>query len=271
LLPARNKTSWLYEPGARDLIFTMTATHASAAPHHVAVVMDGNGRWATKRFLPRVAGHKQGVDSLRRFIRACLDRGIAVLTVFAFSSENWNRPSEEVSGLMELLVLSLSREVPRLKANGVGLHFVGNRTSLSAKVQSSLANAEQVTADNTRLILNVCFNYGGRWDIAQAAKSLVDRGEAITEMSLDRAMALAHVPDPDLLIRTGGEFRVSNFLLWQTAYSELYFSDKLWPDFDEAALDEAIAAFKGRERRFGKTSEQIKPPHAGKRQNVKVA
>ena len=180
-----------------------------------------------------------------------------MLTVFAFSSENWNRPTDEVSGLMELLALSLSREVPRLKANGVRLYFVGDRQRLSAKVQAGLARAEADTADNQRLVLNVCFNYGGRWDIAQAAQKLASSGEAITELSLDRAMALAHVPDPDLLIRTGGEFRISNFLLWQAAYSELIFTDKLWPDFDGAALDDAIAVFNGRERRFGQTSAQL--------------
>ena len=236
--------------------------------------MDGNGRWATKRFLPRVAGHKQGVDSLRACVQACLDRGIAVLTVFAFSSENWNRPVEEVSGLMELLVLSLSREVPRLKANGVRLYFVGERKQLSDKVQAGLAQAELGTAENQRLIFNVCFNYGGRWDIAQAAQKLVASGQAVTEVSLDRAMALAHVPDPDLLIRTGGELRISNFLLWQAAYSELHFSDKLWPDFDAAALDEAIAVFRSRERRFGQTSAQLNSGaaiHGVKSPNVKAA
>ena len=226
-------------------------------PHHVAIVMDGNGRWASKRFLPRIAGHKQGVESLTRCVQACIDRGIAVLTVFAFSSENWNRPSEEVSGLMELLALSLVKEVPRLTTNGVRLHFVGNRQQLSEKVQTGLNQAEIATAGNQRLILNVCFNYGGRWDIAQAAQKLVSSGQRMTEASLDRALALAHVPDPDLLIRTGGELRLSNFLLWQAAYSELHFSNKLWPDFDAAALDEAIAVFCTRERRFGKTSEQL--------------
>lgn len=236
--------------------------------------MDGNGRWATKRFLPRVAGHKQGVDSLRGCVQACIDRGIAVLTVFAFSSENWNRPVEEVSGLMDLLVLSLAREVPRLKANGVRLHFVGDRQQLSDKVQAGLRQAEMATADNQRLIFNVCFNYGGRWDIAQAAQKLVSTGQAITEVSMDRAMALAHVPDPDLLIRTGGELRISNFLLWQAAYSELHFSDKLWPDFDAAALDEAIAVFRSRERRFGQTSAQLNSvgeTHGVKTSNVRVA
>ncbi|MEO8390772.1 MAG: polyprenyl diphosphate synthase [Polaromonas sp.] len=235
----------------------MGPTASTVVPHHVAIVMDGNGRWATKRFLPRIAGHKQGVDSLSRCVRACLDRGIGVLTVFAFSSENWNRPAEEVSGLMELLAYSLSKEVPSLNANGVQLRFVGDRQRLSEKVQAGLAQAERATSANQRLIFNVCFNYGGRWDIAQAASRLASRGEAITELSLDREMALAHVPDPDLLIRTGGELRISNFLLWQAAYSELHFSDKLWPEFDEAALDEAIAVFRTRERRFGKTSAQV--------------
>jgi undecaprenyl diphosphate synthase len=230
-------------------------------PHHVAIVMDGNGRWAKRRFLPRLAGHKQGVDSLRRCAQACVQRGVAVLTVFAFSSENWNRPADEVSGLMELLVLALGREVPQLKKDGVRLHFVGERSGLSPKLQAGLAQAEAATAENCSLILNVCFNYGGRWDIAQAAAALAARGEPITEASLHAAMSMAHVPDPDLLIRTGGEMRISNFLLWQAAYSELYFSDRLWPDFDESALDEAFAVFSGRERRFGKTSEQILSAH----------
>jgi undecaprenyl diphosphate synthase len=229
----------------------------NAIPHHIAIVMDGNGRWATRRYLPRVAGHRQGVESLRRCVRACSDRGVRVLTVFAFSSENWNRPPEEVSGLMELLAMALGREVPQLKHDGVRIHIVGDRSALSEKMRLGLAQAEATTAQNTRLILNVCFNYGGRWDIAQAAAKLAAQGEAITEASLDRAMALAHVPDPDLLIRTGGERRISNFLLWQAAYSELYFSDRLWPDFDEIALDEAIADYGRRERRFGLTSGQI--------------
>ena len=230
-------------------------------PHHIAIVMDGNGRWAKRRFLPRLAGHKQGVDSLRRCVRACAERGVGVLTVFAFSSENWNRPADEVSGLMELLALALGREVPQLKKDGVRLYFVGERAGLSQKVREGLAQAEAATAENTRLVLNVCFNYGGRWDIAQAAASLAARGEPITEASLHGAMGMSHVPDPDLVIRTGGEMRISNFLLWQSAYAEFVFSDRLWPDFDESALDEAIAAFGSRERRFGKTSEQILSAH----------
>ena len=236
------------------------ASSTPRVPHHVAIVMDGNGRWATRRFLPRVAGHKQGVESLRRCVKACADRGVGVLTVFAFSSENWNRPVEEVSGLMELMVGALAREVPRLSSDGVRLYFVGERGGLSPKMVKGLVDAEAATAHNERMVLNVCFNYGGRWDVAQAAAKLVARGEAVTEASLDRAMSLAHVPDPDLFIRTGGEQRLSNFLLWQSAYAELFFSDKLWPEFDEAALDEAIAAFQGRERRFGQTSAQVSPP-----------
>ncbi|MEO8249331.1 MAG: polyprenyl diphosphate synthase [Burkholderiales bacterium] len=227
------------------------------APHHIAIVMDGNGRWATRRMFPRVAGHKRGVDSLRRCVKACAERGVKVLTVFAFSSENWNRPAEEVSGLMELLATALAREVPQLLADGVRLYFVGERAGLSAKVAAGLAEGERATAHNTRLVLNVCFNYGARWDIARAARRLAESHQPITEASLNDALALAHVADPDLLIRTGGELRISNFLLWQAAYSELYFCETLWPDFDEAALDAAIGDFHRRERRFGKTSVQV--------------
>lgn len=179
-------------------------TFSSAVPRHVAVVMDGNGRWAKKRFLPRLAGHKQGLESLRRCVRHCIERGVRVLTVFAFSSENWNRPAEEVSGLMNLLAGALAREVPSLHQEGVQLHFVGERSSLSDKVVAGFLQAEALTASNDRLVLNVCFNYGGRWDIAQAAAGLAAQGIAITESSLGAALAMAHVPDPDLLIRTGG-------------------------------------------------------------------
>lgn len=221
--------------------------------------MDGNGRWAKKRFFPRLAGHKQGVDSLRECVKDCLIRGVRVLTVFAFSSENWNRPPEEVSGLMELVVKALMREATALNEQGVRMFFVGDRAALSDNVIKVIAEAEVTTAANNRLIFNICLNYGGRWDIAQAASSLASSGAAITPESLDRAMAMSHVPDPDLFIRTGGEQRLSNFLLWQAAYSELYFSNKLWPDFDAAELDAAIAAYSGRERRFGKTSEQLTP------------
>lgn len=240
----------------------MTSKKNGAVPRHIAVIMDGNGRWAKRRLLPRLAGHKQGVESLRRCARACVERGVQVLTVFAFSSENWSRPQEEVSGLMSLLANALAKEVAQLSRDGVRLYFVGDRQGLSDKVREGLAEAERITAHNTRLVLNVCFNYGGRWDIAQAAQKLVAQGLELSPENLDRAMALAHVPDPDLMIRTGGETRISNFLLWQAAYTELFFSNALWPDFDEAALDEAIAVFGGRERRFGQTSEQIQPSSA---------
>jgi undecaprenyl diphosphate synthase len=226
-------------------------------PRHVAIVMDGNGRWAQKRYLPRVAGHKQGVDALRQTVQACIDRGVRVLTVFAFSSENWNRPPDEVSGLMELLGLALAREVPKLHERGVQLHFPGNRGALSPRVQKALAEAEALTGGNRKLVLNVCFNYGGRWDIADAARRLAAQGREITEQSLAETTSLAHVGDPDLLIRTGGEMRISNFLLWQCAYTELLFTPCLWPDFDGAELDRALLAYAGRERRFGQTSEQL--------------
>jgi undecaprenyl diphosphate synthase len=232
-------------------------TSSAVVPNHIAIVMDGNGRWATKRFLPRLAGHKQGVNSLKRCVKACAVRGVSVLTVFAFSSENWQRPADEVSGLMDLLVMAIASEVQQLKRDGVRLRFVGDRSGLSEKVVAGLAQAEADTKGNTRLTLNVCFNYGGRWDIVQAAESLRVLGKPVTEESLGAAMAMAHVPDPDLFIRTGGEQRISNFLLWQSAYSEFYFSDSLWPEFDEAALDLAIEAYQRRERRFGKTSGQL--------------
>lgn len=232
-------------------------TSSAVVPNHIAIVMDGNGRWATKRFLPRLAGHKQGVSSLKRCVKACAVRGVSVLTVFAFSSENWQRPADEVSGLMDLLVMAIASEVQQLKRDGVRLRFVGDRSGLSEKVVAGLAQAEADTKGNTRLTLNVCFNYGGRWDIVQAAENLRVMGKPVTEESLGAAMAMAHVPDPDLFIRTGGEQRISNFLLWQSAYSEFYFSDSLWPEFDEAALDQAIQAYQRRERRFGKTSGQL--------------
>ncbi|MBU4180518.1 MAG: polyprenyl diphosphate synthase [Hydrogenophaga sp.] len=233
-------------------------------PHHVAIVMDGNGRWAQRRHLPRVAGHKQGVDALRNTVRACLERGVQVLTVFAFSSENWSRPVDEVSGLMDLLVMALSREVPKLTKNGVRLYFPGDRSGLSPRVVQGLQRAQDATAHNQRMVLNVCFNYGGRWDIAQAARRLAAEGRDITEASLCETTALAHSGDPDLLIRTGGEMRISNFLLWQAAYTELFFTPCLWPDFDAAELDRAFADYAGRERRFGQTSDQVvKSPATG--------
>lgn len=238
-----------------------TDAHAHGAlPRHVAIVMDGNGRWAQQRHLPRVAGHKQGVTALRRLVQTCIERGVQVLSVFAFSSENWNRPPEEVSGLMELLAVALSREVPKLEKNGVRLHFPGDRARLSARTSLGLSRAEAQTAHNQRLVFNVCFNYGGRWDIAQAAQRVAQQGLEINERNLREHLALAHVCDPDLLIRTGGEMRISNFLLWQSAYAELYFTPCLWPDFDAGEFDRALADYAGRERRFGLTSSQLAAP-----------
>ena len=232
----------------------------TSVPRHVAIVMDGNGRWASQRHLPRLAGHKKGIDALRRAVQASIDQGVSVLTVFAFSSENWSRPAAEVAGLMDLLSLVLSREVESLAANGVRLHFPGDRAGLSERVAQGLAAAEARTAHNQRLVLNVCFNYGGRWDIANAARRLVAEGREITEQSLSEATALAHVGDPDLLIRTGGEMRISNFLLWQTAYTELFFSPCLWPDFDASEMACALKAYAERERRFGQIGEQVQQP-----------
>ncbi|HRH05030.1 MAG TPA: polyprenyl diphosphate synthase [Burkholderiaceae bacterium] len=226
-------------------------------PQHIAIVMDGNGRWAKRRLLPRVAGHKQGVEALQKCVKACMQRDVKVLTVFAFSSENWERPEEEVSGLMELLAKALAKEVSQLAKEGVRLHFVGDREHLSDNIKNGFDEAEQLTNSNTKLIFNICFNYGGRWDIAQAAAKLAAKKLDITPSNINAEMSLSHVADPDLIIRTGGEQRLSNFLLWQAAYSELYFCDTLWPDFDENALDLAIESFHQRERRFGKTSEQV--------------
>ncbi|NJS36019.1 MAG: di-trans,poly-cis-decaprenylcistransferase [Brachymonas sp.] len=232
--------------------------NAMSKPEHIAIVMDGNGRWARQRYLPRVAGHRQGVESLRRCVRACEARGVKVLTVFAFSSENWNRPQDEVSGLMDLLASALAHEVKPLHESGVKILFLGDRSRVSQRVRDGFAQAENLTTGNTKILLNVCFNYGGRWDIVQAAQRVAASGQAFTEQAMSAHMVTAHCADPDLLIRTGGEMRISNYLLWQCAYSELVFSDKLWPDFDEAALDAALAQYAQRERRFGKTSEQVR-------------
>ena len=216
--------------------------------------MDGNGRWAKKRFMPRFFGHKQGVDSLVRCVQACSDRGIEYLTVFAFSSENWKRPSEEVSGLMSLVLVAVSKYLRKLAEKGVRIRIVGDRSAVNDKVRAAWDEAETSTAHNSRITLSVAFNYGGRWDIVQACRQAIAQGlapEQIDEQRLSSLMALAHAPDPDLFIRTGGEVRISNFLLWQIAYAELYFTECLWPDFDEAELDTALAAYAGRERRFG--------------------
>ena len=225
----------------------------NSLPQHIAIVMDGNGRWAQKRHLPRLAGHKRGVDALKTVIQACLGRGIPILTVFAFSSENWSRPAGEVSGLLDLLNVALQRELEALHGHGIRLRFLGSRHGLAPDLCAVLSDAEQATQSNQALTLNVCFNYGGRWDIVDAAARLAAAGTPITEASMNAALSLAPCPDPDLLIRTGDEYRLSNFLLWQCAYSELYFSPALWPDFGAEQLDLALQAYASRERRFGRT------------------
>ncbi len=230
-------------------------------PQHVAVIMDGNGRWAKKRFLPRVAGHHRGVETVREITRACVERGIGYLTLFTFSSENWRRPAEEVAVLRQLLQRALEDEVDRLHSNQVRLKLIGDIKAFGESIASLVQKAEAKTADNQRLTLTLAVNYGGRWDLVQAMNRLTaaqpDRAGAYSEADLSPYLASSFAPEPDLFIRTGGEQRISNFLLWQLAYSELYFTDTLWPDFDATELDAAIASYQVRERRFGRTSEQV--------------
>jgi len=241
----------------------MTATQV--VPGHIAIVMDGNGRWAKKRKRPRNFGHQAGLKALRKTIRHCVRIGVKTLTVFAFSSENWNRPAGEVSRLMEIFLKALDKEVAELHQNGVCIRFIGDLTAFKPALQTRMSAAQSLTAGNDRLVANVAVNYGGRWDITQAARrmaSAVAEGylslDDVNEKVLGHYLSLAESPDPDLLIRTGGEMRISNFLLWQSAYTELYFTPVLWPDFDENALDDAVAAFRSRERRFGRTGDQVR-------------
>ncbi|WP_418321460.1 polyprenyl diphosphate synthase [Piscinibacter sakaiensis] len=225
-----------------------------SVPRHVAIVMDGNGRWAKKRHMPRFVGHKQGVDTVLKTVRACADRGIEYLTVFAFSSENWKRPHEEVSGLMELMLVAASKYLGRLAEDGVRIRIIGDRSHLSDKLRGAWNEAESRTRHNNRITLSVAFNYGGRWDIVQACRQAIRDGvpeHELDEARLGRYMALNYAPDPDLFIRTGGEVRISNFLLWQTAYAELFFTPCLWPEFDATELDAALTAYARRDRRFG--------------------
>jgi undecaprenyl diphosphate synthase len=234
------------------------------SPQHVAIIMDGNGRWARSRGLPRAAGHRTSIKVVRRVVEDCIQRNVRYLTLFAFSSENWRRPPDEVGMLMKLFLDALEREVADLHANQVVLNFIGDRELLGAELARRMQSAEQLTAHNTGLKLNVAMAYGGRWDIAQACRSIAADAAAgtVTAGDIDEALvaerlALAAIPDPDLLIRTGGEQRISNFLLWNLAYTELYFSEVLWPEFSAGHLDAAFEFFAQRERRFGKTSEQL--------------
>jgi undecaprenyl diphosphate synthase len=234
-------------------------------PGHIAIVMDGNGRWAKKRNRPRNFGHQAGKKSLRATIEHCASLQIGTLTVFAFSSENWNRPEQEVSRLMELLLRALNKEVHELHKNGICLRFIGDKSAFKPGLQCKMADAETLTANNSTMVVNVAVNYGGRWDITRAARRMAADVSAqkltepdINEQKFASYLSMADSPDPDLFIRTGGEMRISNFLLWQSAYTELYFTPVLWPDFDHQELDLAIAAYQSRERRFGRTGEQIR-------------
>jgi len=239
-------------------------TREPGTPRHVAVIMDGNGRWASRRAMPRHVGHKAGVKSVRAVVEGCARRGVEALTLFAFSSENWGRPAEEVTRLMELFVEAMDREVDALHRNGIRVRFIGDLTTLKPQLLERIAACESLTAGNPNLTLFIALSYGGRWDIAQAARRLAERvaagtlePAAVDEAALGGELALAGAPDPDLFIRTGGEQRLSNFLLWNLAYTELYFCDTLWPDFDEAELERALRYFASRQRRFGLTGEQV--------------
>lgn len=239
---------------------TQAVPEAGDVPRHLAIIMDGNGRWATRRFLPRVAGHAKGVEAVRSIVEACAKRGIEYLTLFAFSSENWRRPAEEVSVLMHLFMTALEREVGKMHDNHIRLKVVGDLSRFDPKLQEMIASAERKTAQNRRLTVTVCANYGGRWDIMQAVEKMVAAYPgtvSYTEEQLAPYLAMSFAPEPDLFIRTGGEVRISNFLLWQLAYTELYFTNTYWPDFDGKALDAAIDSYRRRERRFGRTSEQL--------------
>ncbi|NOV26807.1 isoprenyl transferase [Cupriavidus necator] len=244
---------------------TLAVPDTSYVPRHLAIIMDGNGRWATQRHLPRVAGHSRGLDAVRAVVEACAARGVQYLTLFAFSSENWRRPADEVTFLMRLFMMSLRREVVKMHANNIRLRVVGDLSRFSPRIQRLIRDAEARTAGNTGLTVTIAANYGGRWDLLQAMRKMLARSPMLDPETIDESMlaphlAMAYAPEPDLFIRTGGEQRISNFLLWQLAYSELYFTDVYWPDFDAAELDKAFASYRQRERRFGRTSAQLVAP-----------
>ncbi|MBF6056817.1 isoprenyl transferase [Thiomicrorhabdus sp. HH1] len=231
-------------------------------PQHIAIIMDGNGRWAKKRFLPRFVGHQKGLNAVKRVVSHCSVIGVKAVTLFAFSTENWRRPEDEVNKLMQLFLKALQKEVIKLNDNNVKLRIIGDRSAFSPVLQEHIAKAEEMTQNNTGLVLTIAANYGGRWDIANAVKQWQEHNPQstiadMTEVDISKHISLADLPEPDLLIRTGGEQRISNFLIWQMAYAEFYFTDTLWPDFNEASIDQAVKSFSSRERRFGKTSEQV--------------
>jgi undecaprenyl diphosphate synthase len=240
---------------------TQAIPRAADVPRHIAIIMDGNGRWAKKRFLPRIAGHKRGVEVVREMVKQCATMGVDYLTLFAFSSENWRRPAEEVSFLMGLFMEALRQEVSKLHQNNIRLMMIGDHARFDASLRDQIDAAVALTKDNTGLVLTIAANYGGRWDILQAMNCMQrthpELAGNFTEQDISPYLSMHYAPEPDLFIRTGGEQRISNFLLWQLAYSELYFTDTLWPDFDEAALRLALQSYQQRERRFGRTSEQL--------------
>lgn len=240
---------------------TQSIPDTNQVPQHIAVIMDGNGRWAKKRFLPRIAGHKQGLETVREMVKHCMSVGVKYLTLFAFSSENWRRPPEEVSFLMNLFMEALQREVVKLHQNNIQLILIGDRTQFTEALNQKITEAEALTANNTGLVLTIAANYGGRWDILNAVNRLLkdkpNASENITEEQITPYLAMQYAPEPDLFIRTGGEQRISNFLLWQLAYAELYFTEVLWPDFDRVAFNDALNSYASRERRYGRTSEQL--------------
>ena len=241
---------------------TIDIPKTGAVPRHVAIIMDGNGRWAKQRFLPRIAGHRRGVENVRSTVRGCVEKGVEFLTLFAFSSENWRRPAEEVSFLLQLFVGALEQEVAKLHENGVRFRVIGDMSRFERRLTRLVADAEAMTKDNRRLTLTVAANYGGRWDVIQGVKRMLKHkpqlAAGFTEADMLPYLSMAYAPEPDLFVRTGGEQRISNFLLWQLAYTELYFTDTLWPDFDAAAFEFAISSYQQRERRFGRTSEQLR-------------
>jgi undecaprenyl diphosphate synthase len=249
---------------------TQSIPKISGVPRHIAIIMDGNGRWARQRFLPRVAGHKRGVETVREIVRSCGELGVEYLTLFAFSSENWRRPADEVSVLMQLFLRALEQEVEKLHRNEIRFRVIGDLSAFDQRIVELIRRGEALTGNNGKLTLTVAANYGGRWDIMQALRALLRERAGTTgaaaqppsEAELARHLSMSYAPEPDLFIRTGGEQRISNFLLWQLAYTELYFTDTLWPDFNRARLEEAIVSYRARERRFGRTSEQLLEPAA---------
>ncbi len=251
---------------------TQEIPESPAIPRHVAIIMDGNGRWAKQRYLPRVAGHRKGADAVREAVRRCAQRGVKYLTLFAFSSENWRRPADEVSVLMQLFLSALEQEISRLHDNDIHFKVIGDLSRFDGKIVDLIRKAEALTQDNKRLTLTVAANYGGRWDVIQAVRRMLhDRPELASgfgEADLTPYLSMWYAPEPDLFIRTGGEQRISNFLLWQLAYTELYFTDTLWPDFNARSLDSAIESYQSRERRFGRTSDQLQAAKMGKASNV---